>query len=208
MVVMILHVGFPGGIEAAGRKPPQLDGRLAEVCRYHFLGLSDDIGYPGKRRFELDDILGLHVDNFHAVVVAILDHERYAALNIAVTAAGQHGLKYGIAKKAKNVDGAYYFLRFFLDLDNYSAEGIQIFGNKEMQKFYTQTFLNAYNSTPVYYRNLQGALNLVNSDWLHSKVWQEARNVAPGQVAVSMAANKNIVDNAVKEANKKLAAIK
>ena len=115
---------------------------------------------------------------------------------------------YGIAKKAKNVDGAYYFLRFFLDLDNYSAEGIQIFGNKEMQKFYTQTFLNAYNSTPVYYRNLQGALNLVNSDWLHSKVWQEARNVAPGQVAVSMAANKNIVDNAVKEANKKLAAIK
>lgn len=115
---------------------------------------------------------------------------------------------YGIAKKASNVEGAYYFLRYFLDLDKYTENGIQIFGNKEMQKFYTETFLKTYNSGKVYYRNLQGSLNLVNSDWLHSKVWQEARNVAPGQVAVSMAKNKNIVDNAVKEANKKLASIK
>lgn len=115
---------------------------------------------------------------------------------------------YGIAKKAKNVEGAYYFLRYFLDLNKYTENGIQIFGNKEMQKFYTETFIKAYSQQKVYYRNLQGSLNLVNSDWLHSKVWQEARNVAPGQVAVSMAKNANIVENAVKEANKKLAAVK
>lgn len=115
---------------------------------------------------------------------------------------------YGIAKNAKNVEGAYYFLRYFLDVDKYSENGIQIFGNKEMQKFYTETFLPAYKTGTSYYRNLQGPLNLVTSDWLHSKVWQEARNVAPGQVAVSMAKNKNIVDNAVKEAQKKLDALK
>lgn len=115
---------------------------------------------------------------------------------------------YGVAKNAKNVEGAYYFLRYFLDLDKYTENGIQIFGNKEMQKFYTETLTKAYSTQKVYYRNLQGALNLVNSDWLHSKVWQEARNVAPGQVSVSMAKNANIVDNAVKEANKKLASIK
>lgn len=115
---------------------------------------------------------------------------------------------YGIAKNAKNAEGAYYFLRYFLDVDKYSKAGIQIFGNKEMQKFYVQTFLPAYKEGTAYYRNLQGPLTLVTSDWLHSKVWQEARNVAPGQVAVSMAKNKNIVDNAVKEANEKLAALK
>lgn len=115
---------------------------------------------------------------------------------------------YGIAKNAKNVEGAYYFLRYFLDLEKYTENGIQIFGNKEMQKFYTETFSKAYASQKVYYRNIQGALNLVNSDWLHSKVWQEARNVAPGQVSVSMAKNANIVESAVKEANKKLSAIK
>ena len=115
---------------------------------------------------------------------------------------------YGIAKNAANPEGGYYFLRYFLDLDKYTENGIQIFGNKEMQKFYTQTFLKVYSTEKVYYRNLQGSLNLVSSDWLHSKVWQEARNVAPGQVAVSMAKNKNIVDNAVNEANKKLASIK
>ena len=115
---------------------------------------------------------------------------------------------YGIAKNASNPEGGYYFLRYFLDLDKYTENGIQIFGNKEMQKFYTETFLKVYASEKVYFRNLQGSLNLVSSDWLHSKVWQEARNVAPGQVAVSMAKNKNIVNNAVKEANKKLASIK
>lgn len=115
---------------------------------------------------------------------------------------------YGIAKQAKNVDGAYYFLRYFLDLDKYDDAGIQIFGNKEMQKFYTQTFLKEYNSKKVYYRNLQGPLNLVNSDWLHSKVWQDARNVPAGQVATSMEKNKQIVESAVKEANKKLSSIK
>ena len=111
-------------------------------------------------------------------------------------------------RNAKNIEGAYYFLRYFLDVDKYSENGIQIFGNKEMQKFYTETFLPAYKTGTSYYRNLQGPLNLVTSDWLHSKVWQEARNVAPGQVAVSMAKNKNIVDNAVKEAQKKLDALK
>ena len=115
---------------------------------------------------------------------------------------------YGIPKGASNPEAVPYFLRYFLDLDKYNEAGIQIFGNKEMQKFYTETFSKAYSTKKVFYKNLQGPLTLVNSDWLHSKVWQEARNVAPGQVAVSMAKNANIVDNAVKEANKKLASIK
>ena len=119
-----------------------------------------------------------------------------------------HIRAYGIAKQATNVEGAYYFLRYFLDLDKYNEAGIQIFGNKEMQKFYTETFSKAYATKSVFYKNLQGPLTLVNSDWLHSKVWQEARNVAPGQVSVSMAKNANIVENAVTEANKKLSSIK
>ncbi len=113
---------------------------------------------------------------------------------------------YGIAKNAKNPEASYYFLRYFLDVSRYSENGIQIFGNKEMQKFYTETFLKNYKNQDLYVYPLNGILALTGSEWRKGSAWKEARNVAPGQVTVSFQKNANIVNNSVKEANARLKA--
>ena len=47
---------------------------------------------------------------------------------------------YGIAQKAKNVEGAYYFLRYFLDVDNCN-NATNIFGKqRNAEVLYTGSF--------------------------------------------------------------------
>ena len=118
---------------------------------------------------------------------------------------GGVGLRaYGIAKNAKNVDGAYYFLRYFLDIDNCNKDA-SIFGNKEMQKFYTQTVLNDYRNNDLKISILGGPLTMVDLNWTHSEIFKELRRQSSEQMAVELEKIMNTFQNAADESNKKLA---
>ena len=72
MVVVVLHIGLAGRVEAAGGKSPQLDRRLAEVRRDHLLSLTDDLRNTRQRSCDIDDIFRFFVYRFYPVVVAVL----------------------------------------------------------------------------------------------------------------------------------------
>ena len=117
---------------------------------------------------------------------------------------GGVGLRaYGLAKNAKNPEGAYYFLRYFLDIDNCNKDA-NIFGNKEMQKFYSQTVLKAYRENNLKMSPLGGPLTMIDLNWTHSEIFKELRRQSPEQMAVELEKIMNTFQNAVDESNKKL----
>lgn len=121
---------------------------------------------------------------------------------------GGVGLRaYGIAKNAKNPDGAYYFLRYFLDVRNCNKDA-NIFGNKEMQKFYTETLLKAYKENELKVSILGGPLTMIDLNWTHSEVFKKLRTQSSEQMAVELEKIMNTFQNAVDESNKKLATYK
>lgn len=66
---------------------------------------------------------------------------------------------YGICKGAENPDGAYYFLRYFLDMDKYADAGADIFANKVLEKYYRQTQLPLFQQSTLcfeYYAGVRG----------------------------------------------------
>ena len=117
---------------------------------------------------------------------------------------GGVGLRaYGLAKNAKNPEGAYYFLRYFLDIDNCNKDA-NIFGNKEMQKFYSQTVLKAYRENNLKMSVLGGPLTMIDLNWTHSEIFKELRRQSSEQMAVELEKIMNTFQNAVDESNKKL----
>ena len=114
---------------------------------------------------------------------------------------------YGIAQKAKNVEGAYYFLRYFLDVDNCN-NATNIFGNKEMQKFYTQEVLANYKNQNYNMSILKGPLLLVNQEWPHTDSFKELYSSSSEQMAVALSKVDNVFDGAVTESNKVLDGLK
>lgn len=111
---------------------------------------------------------------------------------------------YGIAKGAKNPEGAVYFLRYFLDYSYYSDAKANVFKNKSLEKFYFDTLMPQIEkegiifdySENVYLQNgktlgeLLGALN------------------EPAQVSTQVASIKNVVENTVKKCNETVAKYK
>ena len=121
---------------------------------------------------------------------------------------GGVGLRaYGVAKNAKNPDGAYYFLRYFLDVRNCNKDA-SIFGNKEMQKFYTETLLKAYKENDLKISILGGPLTMIDLNWTHSEIFKELRTQSSEQMAVELEKIMNTFQNAADESNKKLATYK
>lgn len=121
---------------------------------------------------------------------------------------GGVGLRaYGIAKNAKNAEGAYYFLRYFLDIDNCNKDA-SIFGNKEMQKFYTENVLKAYRKNDLKISILGGPLTMIDLQWIHSEIFKELRRQSSEQMAVELGKVMNTFQNATDESNKKLASYK
>ncbi len=121
---------------------------------------------------------------------------------------GGVGLRaYGIAKNAKNAEGAYYFLRYFLDIDNCNNDA-SIFVNKEMQKFYTETILKSYRENDLKISILGGPLYMIDLTWMHSEIFKELRIQSSEQMAVELEKVMNTFQNAADESNKKLASYK
>lgn len=111
---------------------------------------------------------------------------------------------YGIAKGAKNAQGAYYFLRYFLDYEKYSEAGAQIFSNKVMEKYFVETQLPAFRKQSLFFEYYKDALPMINKSWSTSEDWSKVRHSAPGQVAVELSKMGNVCTDAANEANAKL----
>ena len=104
---------------------------------------------------------------------------------------------YGIAKGAKNVEGSYYFLRYFLDYDNYDGANAEIFANKVMEKYFVETQLNIYKNSTLYFEYYKDVLSIVGKAW-DSETWKPVRRANAGQVSVELSKVANVCDNAVK----------
>ncbi len=110
---------------------------------------------------------------------------------------------YGICKGAKNGEAAYYFLRYFLDLDKYEKAGVDIFANKVLEKYFRETQLVLFQNSPLTFEMFNGPFALTGTPW-GGNDWSPVRNGAPGAVATELAARDNLVQNAVNKANQVL----
>lgn len=120
---------------------------------------------------------------------------------------GTYQRGYGIGKDAKNIEGAYYFLRFFLDLDNYSEAKANIFVNKNVERFYKEQYLPKYKTSPLIIEYMTNPLSLAGSPWTAASAgdWQDVYiQVSPEEVEVALNARANIVENAAKKATEKI----
>ena len=110
---------------------------------------------------------------------------------------------YGICKGAKNGEAAYYFLRYFLDLNKYEPAGAEIFANKVLEKYFRQTQLPLFQKSPLYFEYFQGALALINKGW-GTGDWTAVRHSSSSQVAVELEKMQNVVDSAAAAATAKV----
>ncbi len=112
---------------------------------------------------------------------------------------------YGICKGARNGEAAYYFLRYYLDLNKYEPAGANIFANKVLEKYFRQTHLSQLQNSPVYFEHYQGALSVINKPWSGS-TWTAVRHAASSQVSTELSKMKNVVDSAAATATAKVRA--
>lgn len=122
-------------------------------------------------------------------------------LNQAV-ACGYRG--YGIAKGAKNPEGAAYFIRYFLDYKYYREAKVNIFKNADLEKTYFETIAPIYKNNPNQIIDIYGDLVPKFGDEFNKKVLEGSSS----QIDSIIEANANKVDSAVKEANEVLANLK
>ena len=127
----------------------------------------------------------------------------YKGKNLDYMPLGLRG--YGIAKNSKNPEGAYYFLRYFLDFEKYDDAGANIFANKVMEKYFVKTILPNFRKQKLYFEYYNCVLPMIGKAW-SSNDWTAVRHAAPGQVAVELGKMSRICDNAADEANAKLKA--
>ena len=117
---------------------------------------------------------------------------------------------YGIGKNAsaESAEMAYYVLRFFLDIDNYADANADIFLNKNLERFYKDTYLPHYKSGTLKIEYMTTPLNLVGSPWssTSSGTWKDLfdKNAVPEEIETDLMSRKNIVDNACATANEKI----
>ena len=111
---------------------------------------------------------------------------------------------YGLAKGAKNPEGAAYFLRYFLDYSYYKDAGANVFINKELEKAY-------FNSLDVAAKE---GINYYFNDSAHEytdvtyKDLRNTGNAKPAAVPSELLATENQFEDAVKKMNDKIAALK
>lgn len=113
---------------------------------------------------------------------------------------------YGIAKGAKNPEGAAYLLRYFLDYSNYAAANAQALKSKSLEKMIFETIVPEIKSKGIIYDFSGCAFLLTNSET--GDVTSDAYRADPAQVATVLAGKQNIINNAAQKANDKIASFR
>ena len=112
---------------------------------------------------------------------------------------------YGIAKGAKNPEGAVYLLRYFLDYSYYSSAGANVFKNKNLEKMVFDHVIPEVKKKGINFDYAGGAFDLSNIGAM-SEISAAAGRADPAQVTGELDGKRNLIDNAAKKANDKIAA--
>lgn len=110
---------------------------------------------------------------------------------------------YGVAKGAKNPEGAAYFLRYFLDYDYYKAAGADVFLNSNLEKAYFESIELMSKKGVNYYYDMAAYYHSVNRQTI-----EQIANKAPSQVSGELNSHVNEYKTVVEDLNKKIATIK
>lgn len=114
---------------------------------------------------------------------------------------------YGIAKGAKNPEGAVYLLRYFLDYSYYSSAGANVFKNKNLEKMVFDHVIPEVKKKGINFDYAGGAFELSNLGDM-SKISAAAGRADPAQVTGELDGVRNLIDNAAKKANDKIASFR
>ena len=113
-----------------------------------------------------------------------------------------NGLRaYGIAKGAKNPEGAVYFLRYFLDYDYYKQAGAKIFKNDNLEKAYFDTIIPIYKNAKNYVIDPIGDLTSQAGFSFERTLGNDLLKASSGQITTLINSKANMYDNAANQAN-------
>lgn len=115
---------------------------------------------------------------------------------------------YGIAKGAKNPEGAAYFLRYFLDYKYYEAAKADVFKNDAVKKMYFDTVIPIYKNSKNRVFVMHGEI-LFNAGYNFLDSFEVPLNAADeSQVDTIIASQSNRFDDAVNKANESIGKLK
>jgi len=113
---------------------------------------------------------------------------------------------YGISKGAKNPEGAAYFLRFYLDYEDYNKPAkAEIFKNKGLEKTFMVDCVKEIKKNGRVFE-FDGVFSLSNT--YEDTVLTGVTSADPAQVPALIAAQKNTIDACIKKANEKVESVK
>lgn len=110
---------------------------------------------------------------------------------------------YGIAKGAKNPEGAVYLLRYFLDYSYYSSAGAEVFKNKALEKMVFNEVIPEVKKNGININFADGAFTLSNAD-SYGEITSSAGKADPAQVSSVLSSKQNLIDAAAQKANEKI----
>lgn len=114
---------------------------------------------------------------------------------------------YGIAKGAKNPEGAVYLLRYFLDYSYYSSAGANVFKNKNLEKMVFDHVIPEVKKKGINIDYAGGAFELSNAGAM-SEISAAAGRADPAQVPGELKGKQNLINNAAQKANDKIASFR
>lgn len=114
---------------------------------------------------------------------------------------------YGIAKGAKNPEGAVYLLRYFLDYSYYSSAGANVFKNKNLEKMVFDHVIPEVKKKGINFDYAGGAFELSNAKAM-SEISAAAGRADPAQVPGELKGKQNLINNAAQKANDKIASFR
>ncbi len=110
---------------------------------------------------------------------------------------------YGICKGAQNGEAAYYFLRYFLDLNKFEPAGANVFANKVLEKYFRHTQLPMFQKSPLYFEYFQNVLSMIDKPW-NGNDWTKVRHAPANQIAIELGRMNNICETAAETATNKV----
>ena len=109
---------------------------------------------------------------------------------------------WGVPKKAKNPEGAAYFLRYFLDTSEFNQSST--FHNKQFETIYKKITSNSAKKTVMHG---SGVSDYVESD-TYSRICNALATTTPANITTQLNSKKGSVQTGIARANKDLARIK
>lgn len=109
---------------------------------------------------------------------------------------------WGVAKEAKNVEGAAYFLRYFLDPTNIDMKST--FLNEQFYEVFQTITAKSFKRKIM---RATGIVDYTNSGTYHS-LQQTISSSTPEQIVQALNSNKSKIDTGIKKANKDLKKVK